>query len=132
MEKIGFILAAICLCFILGAGVKSCKKTSEANLKIEKENGYKKGFNDGKQKAEEDFLNILEQNKKNYEFQLEKDKAAFEQRVTESYNEGLQKGIAEMTEEINSAITINTETKQKTKSKKSKKNWNEIISTGGE
>lgn len=130
MEKVGIVITALCLCFILSAGIKSCKKTNDENLKIEREKGYKQGFSDGKIKAETDFTKIIEQEKKDFESQLEKDKVFYEQKFLESYNDGLQKGIEKISEEINSAITIQTEEKQKLK--KSKQNWNEIISTGGE
>ena len=131
MEKVGIFVIVICLCCIISTGIKSKKRTNDSNLKIERDNGYKKGYVNGQIKAEEDFSKILEKNKKEYEAKLESDRTVLEKKILDSYNEGLQNGIDKMTEEINSAIKINTEEKQNLQKQK-KQNWNDIISKVGE
>lgn len=131
MGKVSLVICAICLLFMISAGIKSCSKTSDMNLQREKEKGYNTGVLEGKKAAESDYTKKMEKLKNEYEALLEKNKGILEGKVTESYNQGVQQGIEKMTEEINSAMTIKTDNK-KTKSKKSKQNWNEIISTGGE
>lgn len=131
MGKVSLVICAICLFFMISVGIKSCSKTSDSNLQREKEKGYNTGVLEGKKAAESDFTKKMEKLKNDYEALLEKNKDILEGKVTESYNQGIQQGIEKMTEEINSAMTIKTDNK-KTKSKKTKQNWNEIISTGGE
>lgn len=131
MGKVSLVICAICLFFMISAGIKSCSKTSDSNLQREKEKGYNTGVLEGKKAAESDYTKKMEKLKNDYEALLEKNKGILEGKVTESYNQGIQQGIEKMTEEINSAMTIKTDNK-KTKSKKTKQNWNEIISTGGE
>lgn len=131
MGKGSLIICTICLLFLLGAGIKSCSKTSDSNLQREKERGYNTGVLEGKKVAESDYTKKMEILKSDYEQLLEKNRNTLEEKVTESYNQGIQQGIDKMTEEINSVVTIKTDNK-KQKSKKSKQNWNEIISTGGE
>lgn len=131
MGKVSLVICAICLLFMISAGIKSCSKTSDINLQREKEKGYNTGVLEGKKAAESDYTKKMEKLKNEYEALLEKNKGVLEGKVTESYNQGVQQGIEKMTEEINSAMTIKTDNK-KTKSKKTKQNWNEIISTGGE
>lgn len=131
MGKVSLVICAICLLFMISAGIKSCSKTSDSNLQREKEKGYNTGVLEGKKAAESDYTKKMEKLKNDYEALLEKNKGILEGKVTESYNQGIQQGIEKMTEEINSAMTIKTDNK-KTKSKKTKQNWNEIISTGGE
>jgi hypothetical protein len=116
---------------MVSTGIKSCSKTSDSNLQREKEKGYNVGVLEGKKAAESDYTKKMEKLKNDYENLLEKNKNILEGKVTESYNQGVQQGIEKMTEEINSVMTIKTDNK-KTKSKKTKQNWNEIISTGGE
>lgn len=131
MGKVSLVICAICLFFMISVGIKSCSKTSDSNLQREKEKGYNTGVLEGKKAAESDYTKKMEKLKNDYEALLEKNKGILEGKVTESYNQGIQQGIEKMTEEINSAMTIKTDNK-KTKSKKTKQNWNEIISTGGE
>ena len=131
MGKVSLVICAICLFFMISVGIKSCSKTSDSNLQREKEKGYNTGVLEGKKAAESDYTKKMEKLKNDYEALLEKNKDILEGKVTESYNQGIQQGIEKMTEEINSAMTIKTDNK-KTKSKKTKQNWNEIISTGGE
>lgn len=131
MGKVSLVICAICLLLMISAGIKSCTKTSDSNLQREKEKGYNTGVLEGKKAAESDYTKKMEKLKNDYEALLEKNKGILEGKVTESYNQGIQQGIEKMTEEINSAMTIKTDNK-KTKSKKTKQNWNEIISTGGE
>lgn len=128
MEKVSLVICAICLLFI---GIKSCTKTTDSNLQREKEKGYNVGVFEGKKAAESDYTKKMEKLQNDYEDFLEENTKKLEGKVTESYNQGIQQGIEKMTEEINSAMTIKTDNK-KTKSKKTKQNWNEIISTGGE
>lgn len=131
MGKVSLVICAICLLFMISAGIKSCSKTSDSNLQREKEKGYNVGVLEGKKAAESDYTKKMEKLKNDYEALLEKNKGILDGKVTESYNQGVQQGIEKMTEEINSAMTIKTDNK-KTKYKKTKQNWNEIISTGGE
>lgn len=131
MGKVSLVICAICLFFMISVGIKSCSKTSDSNLQREKEKGYNTGVLEGKKAAESEYTKKMEKLKNDYEALLEKNKGILEGKVTESYNQGIQQGIEKMTEEINSAMTIKTDNK-KTKSKKTKQNWNEIISTGGE
>ena len=131
MGKVSLVICAICLFFMISVGIKSCSKTSDSNLQREKEKGYNTGVLEGNKAAESDYTKKMEKLKNDYEALLEKNKGILEGKVTESYNQGIQQGIEKMTEEINSAMTIKTDNK-KTKSKKTKQNWNEIISTGGE
>lgn len=131
MGKVSLVICAICLFFMISVGIKSCSKTSDSNLQREKEKGYNTGVLEGKKAAESDYTKKMEKLKNDYEALLEKNKDILEGKVTESYNQGIQQGIEKMTEEINSAMTIKTDNK-KTKSKKTRQNWNEIISTGGE
>ena len=131
MGQVSLVICAICLFFMISVGIKSCSKTSDSNLQREKEKGYNTGVLEGKKAAESDYTKKMEKLKNDYEALLEKNKGILEGKVTESYNQGIQQGIEKMTEEINSAMTIKTDNK-KTKSKKTKQNWNEIISTGGE
>lgn len=131
MRKVILKIYASCLIIVLSAGIISCSKASEVNLQREREKGYNSGLAEGRKAAESDYTKKMEKQKNDYEELLEKNKNILEGKVTESYNQGIQQGIEKMTEEINSAMTIKTDNK-KTKSKKAKKNWNEIISTGGE
>ena len=111
--------------------VRSCYVTSDGHLKTVKENGYKAGVSKGKQKAENDYLKKLNQNQAYYENLLEENQKKFEERVVESYNQGKQAGEQKMTEEINSAMTINTKNKRK-KKKSGKEKWNQVISENEE
>lgn len=131
MGKVSLVICAICLLFMISTGIKSCSKTSDSNLQMEKARGYNTGVLEGKKAAESDYTKKMEKLKNDYEDLLEKNKNILEGKVTESYNQGIQQGIEKMTEEINSVMTIKTDNK-KTKSKKTKQNWNEIISTGGD
>ena len=104
MGKVSLVICAICLLFMISAGIKSCSKTSDSNLQREKEKGYNVGVLEGKKAAESDYTKEMEKLKNDYEALLEKNKGILEGKVTESYNQGVQQGIEKMTEEINSAI----------------------------
>ena len=131
MGKFGLFLCAIWFLIVICSGIKSCNKGSERNLSNEREKGYNLGLIEGQKAAKSDYTKKMEKLKNDYEALLEKDRKDLEVKVTESYNQGIQQGKDKMTEEINAAITIKTGNK-KQKSKKSKQNWNEVISTGGE
>ena len=115
------IIASICLVLIFA--IKSCSSTSDYNLQKSRERGYADGVIKGKNEAETVFSRKLEQQKNDYEALLLQKKNELEQKVKDTYHEGVQKGIQKMTEEINSAVTIKTDNK-KSKRKKSKQNWN--------
>ncbi|MBR1639341.1 MAG: hypothetical protein IJ688_08145 [Treponema sp.] len=131
MGKVGLVLCAICFLIILSSGIKACNNGSERSLSKERERGYNSGLVEGKKAAEIDYTKKIEKLKSDYESLLEKKKNDLEVQVTESYKQGIQQGKDKMTEEINSVITIKTG-KKKQKAKKTKQNWNEVISTGGE
>ncbi len=128
MQKILLEIGAVSifLCF-----VRSCYITSNGHLKTVRENGYKNGVLKGKRKAEDDCLRKMKQNQAYYENLLEDNKKVFEEKVVESYNQGKKAGEQKMTEEINSAMTINTKNKRK-KKKSGKEKWNQVISENEE
>ncbi len=121
----------ISACLVIIFCIKSCIQTRDSNLKRSKDEGYYDGVKKGKSKAETEFSQELEKSKIEYEAFLQSEKNVLEQKVTAAYNEGHHKGEEKMSEDIQAAMKINTENK-KTKKKKSKQNWNEIISQGGE
>ena len=131
MNYLEIAVIGICLSFVIGSCSKSCTMTSESNLKIERERGYKDGLEKGKKAAEKDYYKKYEKLKADYDSQFERNKKIFEEKVSFAYKEGELKGTEEMTAEINSVMTINTEKKNQAK-RKAKQNWNSVISTGEE
>ena len=121
----------VSLCFIAFFGIKSCVQTSDSSLERAENNGYFEGVKKGKAKAETEFSQKLEKAKNEYETILQSEKKALELKVSAAFDDGHQQGVKKMSEDIQAAMVINTENK-KTKKKKSKQNWNEIISKGGE
>ena len=130
MKGDGFVFI-ICLLIVVFVGIKGCSNRSELNLKKEEDRGYNTGFSKGQVEAESYYKKKMEQEINNFENKLSTDKVNYENKVSEAYSEGLQQGIETMTKEIEAVIEINEDNKKATK-KKSKKNWNEIISKDGE
>lgn len=125
------VVFLICVIVVAIVGIKGCSNRSVTNLKNEEDRGYKAGFLKGQQEAESTYKRKMEEEINNYEKILSTEKANLEKKVSEAYSNGLQQGIETMTQEIESVITINEDNKKAAK-KKSKKNWNEIISKEGE
>lgn len=125
------VVFLICVIVVAFVGIKGCSNRSETILKAEEDRGYKAGFLKGQQEAESTYKRKMEEEINNYENMLLTEKNNLEKKVSEAYSNGLQQGIETMTKEIESVITINDDDKKVTK-KKSKKNWNEIISKGGD
>lgn len=121
----------ICVIVVAIVGIKGCSNRSVTNLKNEEDRGYKAGFLKGQQEAESTYKRKMEEEINNYEKILSTEKANLEKKVSEAYSNGLHQGIETMTQEIEAVITINEDNKKAAK-KKSKKNWNEIISKEGE
>ena len=130
MKGDGFVFI-ICFLIVVFVGIKGCSNRSELNLKKEEDRGYNTGFSKGQVEAESYYKKKMEQEINNFENKLSTDKVNYENKVSEAYSEGLQQGIETMTKEIEAVIEINEDNKKATK-KKSKKNWNEIISKDGE
>lgn len=82
MGKVSLVICAICLLFMISAGIKSCTKTSDSNLQREKEKGYNVGVFEGKKAAESDYAKKMEKLKNDYEALLEKNKGILEGKVT--------------------------------------------------
>ena len=82
MGKVSLVICAICLLFMISAGIKSCTKTSDSNLRREKEKGYNVGVFEGKKAAESDYAKKIENLKNDYEALLEKNKGILEGKVT--------------------------------------------------
>lgn len=89
--------------------------------------GYEEGLENGKKISLKTLMSDknkyetqLSNEKKHFESILSNEKADFEVKVTNSYNNGLEKGSSDMKNEIISAIQINKNDKEK---KKQKENW---------
>ena len=88
---------------------------------------YQEGLEKGKSDAKAHYRQLLQDEKNTFEKQLASEKAAYEKKVKQAFDDGVTEGTKKMQSEIDAAITINKSNKKR-KQKSGKINWNEIIS----